>query len=117
MLRLDASLSLDEIDLALCHEVGKLGPFGQANPEPLFFSPGVFVDRARLVGANHLALTLRGQHKAIPAIGFGLYHKCPEIGSRIDVAFVLEIDDYQSFAPRARIRLEDLRPAAGELDG
>ncbi len=45
---------------------------------------------------------------SISCIGFGLGDRVPDLGQRIDVAFVLQRDDYRG--PRLQLRLLDWQP-------
>jgi single-stranded DNA-specific DHH superfamily exonuclease len=111
-LDVDCVLDIDRVDLPLCQELRRLAPHGHSNSEPVFAATGVCVESARQVGADHLALVLRGGERVVPAIGFGMISRKPEVGQRVDVAYVAEIDDYVASAERVRLRLVDLRPAA-----
>ena len=69
------------------------------------------------MGTQHLGLALREGDAVLPAIGFGMAARRPEVGERVDVAFTAEIDEYQGAPPRVRLKLLDLRPSAAQGSG
>ncbi|MBI2981958.1 MAG: single-stranded-DNA-specific exonuclease RecJ, partial [Deltaproteobacteria bacterium] len=71
-LRVDASVSLSEIDRALARELALLEPFGPGNPEPIFASEPVSFLACRLVGQNHLKGRLKQNGAEREAIGFDM---------------------------------------------
>lgn len=107
-LEVDGLISLEAVDRQLCDQLASMAPHGERNPEPVFAASSVVVEAARPVGADHLALTLRQGPETRPAIGFRMRSRQPEIGERIDVAFVPEIEYYHGSRPR--LRLLDLAP-------
>jgi len=97
---------------AAARELERLGPFGAGNPEPTLVLRNLRIASARIVGTNHLKLTLAGQSgPTLDAIGF----KMGTLESRrvspsdpIDVACALEINVWNG-TERAQLRLKDLR--------
>ncbi|MBV9618088.1 MAG: DHH family phosphoesterase, partial [Verrucomicrobia bacterium] len=110
-LRLDHEISFAELssDFLGWHEM--LQPFGNGNPQPLFFARGVeSVIAPRLVGENHLALVLRQQNYQRRAIFFG----AAEISLPAqpwDIAFRIRPDDYEG-ETRLEMRVEGVRESA-----
>jgi single-stranded-DNA-specific exonuclease len=112
-LRLDHEIHFAElnVDFLGWHEM--LQPFGNGNPQPLFFARGVEPAVApRVVGENHLALVLRQQNYRRRAIFFG--------GANIslprqpwDIAFRIRADEYEG-ETRLEIRVEAVRETAPE---
>ena len=106
-LAVDAEINLSEVNERLCEELGRLEPFGIANREPLFGVRRVCLDRTRVVGDNHLQITLRSGASSIDGIGFGFAAQAPKPGSAVRAAFLPEIDSWGG-RRRVRIRLRDL---------
>ena len=71
-LGVDAEIALDAVDELLAEELGRLEPFGIGNPEPVLGARGITLDRSRVVGENHLQVTLRDGLHARDGIGFWL---------------------------------------------
>lgn len=112
VLRPDLELEPGEADSDLLHWLGYLGPHGKGNPAPLFVLRGAPVrGRARIVGRDHLKLALDGENGGMDAIGFGLARRVApeEVGTRADVAFRLEMNEYRG-RRSLQARLLDLRP-------
>ena len=106
-LRADAVVDLAALDMAQAEELQKLGPFGAANPEPLFVVRGVTAAETRVVGENHLQLTLVDAVGSAEAIAFNLATRDPGRGSRVDVLAAADIDSYRGVR-RARLRVRHL---------
>src|SRR5262249_57660620 len=81
-LGVDAEIALDAVDELLAEEVGRLEPFGVGNPEPVLGARGVTLERTRVVGDNHLQVTLRDGLHARDGIGFWLAARDPGSGAR-----------------------------------
>lgn len=112
-LRPDVELDLRCADLQLAHWLSYLGPHGIGNPGPLFLARGVSLERARVVGQNHLKATLRLDGSSLEAIGFGLAERHPveSIGAGPhDVLFRLESNHWRGVT-RPQARFVDLRPS------
>lgn len=108
-IQLDAEIEdLLAIDFGLYGEIAKLGPFGNGNREPQLAAKGLEVVSASVVGQGHLRLVVGQNGMSISCIGFGLGDRVPDQGQRIDVAFVLQRDDYRG--PRLQLRLLDWQP-------
>jgi single-stranded-DNA-specific exonuclease len=101
----DAVVSLSELDLATADEIGRLGPFGAANPEPLVVIPGVTALSSRVVGTTHLQVTFKHNGATIDSIGFGMASQVPTAGEMLDVVGFFEINEFRgSRKPRLRLK-------------
>jgi single-stranded-DNA-specific exonuclease len=118
-LHIDAETPLSEMTWALQKSLQQLGPFGYGNREPIFLSRGVMVRDARLVGSEHLKLTLSDGQIAWDAIAFRqgswLGDSTRLAGSsdrpqRIDVVYQLEARTWNGEA-RLQLNVKDLRPS------
>ena len=110
-LHLDHEISFAELnfDFLGWHEM--LQPFGNGNPQPLFFARGIDAPVApRVVGENHLSLVLRQQNYQRRAIFFG-GALAPLPPQPWDIAFRIRQDEYQGEA-RLEIRVEAMRESA-----
>ena len=68
-IRCDAALLASEVDAELAYEISRLGPFGAANPEPVFDIDGLFVLDQRVINGEHLKLDLKTPTGRISAFG------------------------------------------------
>jgi len=110
--RIDLEVGLDEADARLLGLIRHMAPCGQGNPTPVFAARGVQVSGyPRLVGRNHLKLTLSGRGARLDAVGWGMGDRLrdldPAAGS-IDVAFKLEENTWNG-RTSLQARLVDLR--------
>jgi len=97
-------------------ELTKLGPFGAGNPEPTLVLRSLRIASAKIVGANHLKLTVQGRGgPLLDAIGFrmgslesrGLSQSVP-----VDVACALDVNTWNG-TERVQLRLKDVRTSVG----
>jgi len=112
-LDIDAALTADGATPALVEAIAKVGPFGSAQPEPLFAFPShrlLYVDAA---GRNHLRLTLASSSGAkIKAMAFRAVGQplgdflTANRGAALHVAGHVELDWWQG-EPRVQLRVVD----------
>jgi single-stranded-DNA-specific exonuclease len=107
VIEVDAVASLSDLDMVQIEELASLGPFGNANSEPLLVVPGVVVRSTRVVGTSHLQLTLVQGAAVIEAIAFGMGNKDPGQGARLDVIGFAEVDEFRG-QRKIRLRLRHL---------
>ena len=120
-LRIDAELRPADIGMKLAEQVRRLAPFGAGNPEPVFLCSELTANEVRLLpdkrgaGPGHLKLRLgelRGVAEVDPpefdAIGFGLGGTALAVGTRLDAAFQLSVDNWNG-SDRLQLKLKDLR--------
>jgi single-stranded-DNA-specific exonuclease len=110
-LRLDHEINFSELnfDFLGWHEM--LQPFGNGNPQPLFFARGVeSVAAPRVVGERHLQLRLRQRNYHQRAIFFdAATDSLPP--QPWDVAFRIRLDEYEG-ETRLEMRVEAVRESA-----
>ncbi len=109
--RLDHEITFAELnfDFLGWHEM--LQPFGNGNPQPLFFARGIDSPIApRVVGEKHLVLMLRQHNYQRRAIFFGAaLNSLPP--QPWDVAFRIRQDEYEGLT-RLEMRVEAVRESA-----
>ena len=116
-LHLDAVVAPSGANARLVEEIGRAGPFGAGNPEPLVIAPDVRVSFADRVGKDHLRLKLTGGdgarldaiafRAADTALGEGLM---TARGKLIHVVGRLRADEWGG-RMRVQLQLEDAAPA------
>jgi single-stranded-DNA-specific exonuclease len=109
--RIDAVLSPREVDAAAVEAIGRLGPFGAGNPEPVLLSRRLDA-RPRVLpskrgGPGHLKLALENAPH-LDAIGFGMAEKLALTEGPVDLAFQAGFDEFRGVR-RISLRLKDLR--------
>jgi single-stranded-DNA-specific exonuclease len=112
--RIDLELRLPEAGDELFRMLRHAGPFGMGNPTPVFAARGVGVTGyPKLVGQNHLKMTLSSGGASLDAIGFGMGDRLGDPGiarGPLDVAFKLEENTWNGRS-RLQAKLVDLRPS------
>jgi single-stranded-DNA-specific exonuclease len=109
-LTVDAEVSLRDLDLGFTEELARLAPFGVANREPLFALTGVTARTTRVVGKDHLQLTLDHGGATGEAIAFGFAGADPGPGACVDLVATAELDVFRG-VPRARLKVARLARA------
>ncbi len=100
LLHIDAELPLNEVTWELYHELERCAPFGEGNRPPVFVALGVRVTGANTMGTSgsHLRLTVvppqGGMYKLI-GFGFGHLVKTMAIGSLLNLAYTVEVNEWQ----------------------
>lgn len=108
-----------DIDLEVdCAQVGvdtiellqQLEPFGQGNPRPLFLSREVETRGVRVAGqeGRHLQMVLAAGQEERHAIGFGLGELAGRVGDRVDIVYMIEINEWNG-QRRLQFNVQDLR--------
>lgn len=111
-LDVDAEVDVHQLTYDLVDELSLLEPSGHANSMPIFMMRNVHVAEYRTVGKDAKHLKLKISHAGMPpmdAIGFGLGEWVKAMPERIDVAFQLEINEWQG-RKSLQANLQDIRP-------
>jgi len=112
-LNVDAEASLSEMNLKLAEALAQLAPFGYGNREPIFVSRDLIVREARIVGTDHLKLTLSDGQILMDAIAFRQGSWLAQLPPRIDVAYQLEAQVWNG-KPRLQLNVKDIKPTKDE---
>ncbi len=111
-LEIDAEIPLAQADWATAAMIEQLEPFGHKNPVPMLVSRNVAVRQHRLVGKDHLQLTLSDGKVVWDAIAFGLGEWAGQLPPHLDVVYSLATDEWDG-AKRLKLFVKDLRPTEG----
>ena len=98
--KIDAVISVKDIHLDFIDELEILAPFGQGNPEPLFFCKDFTVLDARRIGAdgNHLKATLSSldHEHCVDAIGFKMGDQVSDLmGKHCEIICHIRANEWQ----------------------
>lgn len=115
---IDSKLKFSEITPKFLRILEQFSPFGPANMRPVFLSEDVkVVNTPRIVGTNHLLVTLRqdGCEKVFDCIGFNMGNYCEDLtknNSTIDIVFSIDktIRDGRLFP---QFKFKDIKISAG----
>jgi single-stranded-DNA-specific exonuclease len=108
----DDELPPGEVNLSCADALARLEPFGNGNPEPLFYTGPVSVQSSKIVGKGHLKLRLaEGPRGGIEAIAFRRAELLPVLypGRALELAFHLERNVFAGVESLG-MRVKDLRP-------
>lgn len=98
-LRIDAPLGLRDITPALVRGIDALGPFGLANPRPVFHAmPVEIIDGPRPLKDRHLKMTFRQDGRSFRAIAWRAAERAAfltEHRAGVNLAFSLDQNEYQ----------------------
>lgn len=116
----DAEVRLVELDDKLARVLHHMAPFGPGNMKPVFLTRGV-VDTGlgRIVGDDHLKLTLRMAHSNGPtfdAIGFrmGSYYELVKQGQPFSILYTLEENEWNG-RTTLQLNVKDIKPGTTGL--
>ncbi len=115
-LQIDAEIRLEEVDWATHALLSEIEPCGVENPRPILMSRDLEVHDRRVMGnqRSHLKLMLRdGRGVAWDAVFFRHGHLADEVPGRVDVAYTLDINEWNS-RKRLQLHVQDLRQARAE---
>ncbi len=110
VLEIDFELSRGQLTKKLVTQLEKFEPFGFGNPRPIFVTRSMQISDIRTVGnGKHLKFKVDG----IDAIAFGMGQQAISLknGQQIDLAFYLEIDNYNGFE-KLQLRIKDMKFAS-----
>ena len=110
ILKIDAQISLDEINKEMVDSLNELEPYGEENKTPLFAFKNLRIDSIRALSeGKHLKLTLKDSKNIVNAIGFNLGELSNEyrIGDKVDVVGNLEINTFNG-VDNVQINIKDI---------
>jgi single-stranded-DNA-specific exonuclease len=116
-LRIDAEVLLAEVTLSAVQELERLGPFGQANPQPRFVANRVELaepPKTMGEGDRHLAIRVKQQGTAMRAVAFGRGEWAEElqaIQGPFSISFAPVINTFRGYN-KVELQLIDWKPAA-----
>lgn len=114
-LSIDAEASLSDMNWRLLEHLDRLAPFGYGNREPVFMSKNVMVKVARLVGVDHVALTVSDGVVVWDAIAFRQKDILPQLTPlprQVDIVYNLASKVWQN-EPRLQLEVKDIRVSEG----
>jgi single-stranded-DNA-specific exonuclease len=115
-IRVDLEVNIDGMDERLESLFRHFEPFGIGNPSPVLLARNVTLSAPpRLVGKDGLKVVLDTGTGSLEALGWGFAHRAVEFqaGSKVDIAFRLERDEYRGES-RLQARIADIRPASSD---
>jgi single-stranded-DNA-specific exonuclease len=115
-LRIDASLGLREISGDVIEALGRLGPFGAANPKPVFrAAPVDLLEAPRRLKDRHLALKFRQQGRSFRGIAWRAIEREEYLAANrfgLELAYSLDQSEYRG-EKVTELTVADVRIPAG----
>lgn len=109
----EAEIHFEEITASFFKILRQFAPFGPSNPNPVFLSRRV-KDKgyARVVGGEHLKLSLTQGERIMEAIAFRQHEKLPLVsnGKYIDICYSLEENEFQGMKS-IQLNIKDIKPS------
>ncbi|HQO33270.1 MAG TPA: single-stranded-DNA-specific exonuclease RecJ [bacterium] len=107
---LDGELPLEQVDERLVEDLAALAPFGQGNPSPVFLFRGdASTCGGRIVGNNHLRLTLTHSRGRMEAIGYGMGDRLSQLRlDNLQIAGSPYFDEFRDIRS-IQLRIVDVR--------
>lgn len=116
-LYINAILDMEDINVSLIEEIGKLSPFGMGNSKPLFEIKEI-PKEVRQIGSrkNHLKMQFASSNAQIDTVGFGFGELKEAISpyTKVSVAGELSVNEWNG-RRNAQIMLEDLKITERQL--
>ena len=118
-LRIDGPLSLRSITHDLMRDLDAMGPFGMANPRPVFHASGVeIVDGPRTLKERHLKMTFSQDGRRFRAIAWRAAARADFLTRNragVNLAFSLEKNEFQG-ETYLELNVCDVKNLHGEVD-
>ncbi len=109
VLEIEAEVESKKLTKNLLDEIERFEPFGFGNPRPIFATYGVQVSDIRTVGqGKHLKFKAGIQSIDCIAFGMGELQSMLQNGQQIDIAYTIDIDDYNDFE-KLQLKIKDLK--------
>jgi single-stranded-DNA-specific exonuclease len=114
-IRVDLEVDINGMDERLESLFRHFEPFGIGNPSPVLLARNVTLSAPpKLVGKDGLKVVLDTGTGSLDALGWGFAHRVGEFqaGSKVDIAFRLERDEYRGES-YLQARIADIRASEG----
>lgn len=105
---IDAHCELSNISHELLSQVEMLAPYGNQNPEPVFYSRNVNVVFSSVVGNNHLRMRVMGRGITCNSIWYSMGHLAGQINNVLsDIAFTPQINFWNGVS-EIQLKMKDM---------
>lgn len=117
-LRIDAEISLSELNPRFLRILKEFAPYGPGNMRPVFLTRNVeILGQPKIVGKDHLKIKLREDQTVFDAIGFGLGSLLEEVktnGHGLDIVFSVDEHEFTPAGgtgadPLPQLKIKDIR--------
>ncbi|MEJ2052556.1 MAG: DHHA1 domain-containing protein, partial [Calditrichaceae bacterium] len=115
-LTIDSVVDIDQVNLNTARSIIDIGPFGEANKEPVLLIENVILKDIILLSRNrHLKLYIQKGNQLFECVWWnsGMHKDNLSFGAEMDIAFKLNVNNWQG-TDRLQLTIEDLRYSNGE---
>ena len=90
----DLEININHLNYNLWDELKKLSPFGEKNPEPIFYTKNITLDNIRSIGSdkNHISGKLSNNHETFDFIGFNIMKQTTFSNKKVSILYKLRTD-------------------------
>ncbi len=110
----DSVIDVAEVSPRLVGSLRRLEPFGEANPQPVFVSRGLFLKSPpKVVGKRHLKIVIEGPDIPLEAIGFDMAQRREELQDTsrpFDLAYAPRMNLYRGIET-LQLVIKDFQPS------
>ncbi|MDR1878226.1 MAG: single-stranded-DNA-specific exonuclease RecJ [Bacteroidales bacterium] len=119
-IEIDEEIPLHVINMNFLTVMNKFAPFGPENTVPLFMTRRVTATNARIVGDNHLKLSLiqnNSRNRPIGAVGFGIGEHLKRItqGESFHICYHIELNEWQG-ENHLQLNIKDIKFSSDNAD-
>ncbi len=109
-LNLDSNVQFSDLTFDLMESIKLLEPFGNENPQPIFYTRAKQAWPPKVVGKTHLKLYLEQGDRMLEGIAFGKAHLCPLLRKKnivLEVAFTPQVNNF--LGPSIQLLIRDFK--------
>jgi len=90
----DMEFDIENLNYELWEDIKILSPFGEKNPDPLFYTKNVLVEQIRSIGANknHISGKISNSQNSFDFIGFNITNRDNLSKEKVNLIFKLRTD-------------------------
>lgn len=108
ILKVDAQVDAADLNVKLVSEIAQMGPYGLGNREPVLMVTGMEVADRKIVGKDHLKLTLASESVSLKAIAFGAAEHQDASEAILDVAGIPSLNVWNGNV-ELQFKIKDLK--------
>ncbi len=107
----DSVVDIDQLNMQTAKMIQEIGPFGEANPEPVLVMKNVIIKEKKLLSKDkHLKIQTQKGHNLYECIWWrnAQYYHDLYLGESVDIAFHLNVNSWQG-VDRLQLTVADIR--------
>lgn len=108
---IDTVVDYDQVNEKTAQDIQEVGPFGEANTEPILcLNGGTLQDMRMLSDGKHIKFYIKKANKVFECLWWngGAYKEMLVLGNKYDIVFKMNINVFQG-TPRLQLTIEDMQ--------